>query len=39
MRYTYVIPCYNSEQTIKIVIKEIDDTMQKENFQESEENR
>ena len=31
MRYTYVIPCYNSEQTIKIVIKEIDDTMQKEN--------
>ena len=31
MKYTYVIPCYNSEQTIKIVIKEIDDTMQKEN--------
>lgn len=32
MKYSFVIPCYNSESTISIVVEEISDTMKKENI-------
>lgn len=32
MKYSYVIPCYNSELTIPIVVNEIKETMGKENI-------
>ncbi|MCI5773768.1 MAG: glycosyltransferase [Erysipelotrichaceae bacterium] len=32
MKYSFVIPCYNSENTISIVVNEIAETMNKENI-------
>ena len=36
MKYSYIIPCYNSEATISIVVNEIQETMSKENISDEE---
>lgn len=36
MKYSYIIPCYNSEATISIVVNEIKETMSKENISDKE---
>ena len=33
MKYSFVIPCYNSSKTVLLVVEEIKDTMKEESFE------